>query len=405
MYRFQARLYLVSNLIIAFLWLMLQGISQQARAEDTIKAKVNSYQIVDACGNTKDQVVISIDLGKIVKADSLFGCNFQLSYDSTKLKMHSGLYINTLAEFFEFKQVGFLRSGKIIGVVATNFSSPQVTGSLPLIAFLGDYLTSCKDSVEVRIDYLEFTDEFKKPVVYQSGYVIAEPQKVNDLYIKVYPKVDTNSFAKDSSEIEIILICEHKPDTVVSRLAFTMKVENSKKYMIKNAEVQSTDIIKAESIQILNDSLIVKLLVNGRIDGKPLLKVRVAKNYIDSAKTSYKLDVKEIDECACATRFIPGNGILATEEDNHDTTGVENQNLSQIQGLFYNWITDEFLIRADEIIQRIEIYSILGEKLYDRAGFEEKFLVVPGYGLSNGYYIAILEFLDRRKEKKILIKI
>ena len=82
---------------------MLICISQKAKAEDTVRAKVNSYQIVDPCGDKIDQVLIALDLGKIVKTDSLFGCDFQLSYDTSRLKMHSGLYINTLSEFFEDK--------------------------------------------------------------------------------------------------------------------------------------------------------------------------------------------------------------------------------------------------------------------------------------------------------------
>jgi hypothetical protein len=68
-------------------------------------------------------------------------------------------------------------------------------------------------------------------------------------------------------------------------------------------------------------------------------------------------------------------------------------------------MTDEFMIRTEKSIQRIEIYSILGERLYDRDGFEEKLIIVPANELSAGWYIAIIEFFDKRKEKKILIKI
>jgi hypothetical protein len=404
MYRFQAKLFLINNFIIAFLWLMLLGISQQAKAADTIRAKVNSYQIVDACGKKTDQVLLAIDLGKIVKSDSLFACNFQLSYDSTKLKMHSGLYINTLAEFFDFQQVGFLRSGKIIGVVAANFSSPQVTGDLPLIAFLGDYLTSCRDSAEVKIDYLEFTDEFKRPVSYQSGYVIAEPNKASNLYVKVYPKIDTSKIELDSSGIDIAIFCEHKPDTAVSTLEFYFKIENSKKFKIISSYVLNSEICEIESNKFTDDSLWVKMIVKGKIDGKPLLNIKIIENFRDSIITSFKVVTTKVDECACATKKIPGFGFLTTEV-NKDTTDVDNQVLSQITSGSYNQMTDEFMIRTEKSIQRIEIYSILGERLYDRDGFEEKLIIVPANELCAGWYIAIIEFFDKRKEKKILIKI
>ena len=318
--------------------------------------------------------------------------------------MHSGLYLNTLSEFFDFRQVGFLRSGKIIGVVAANFSSPQVTGDLPLIAFLGDYLTSCRDSAEVKIDYLEFTDEFKRSVSYQSGYVIAEPNKAGNLYLKVYPKLDKNKIELDSSGIDIALFCEHKPDTAVSRLEFYFKIEKSQKFEIIKADVLNSEICELENMDFTGDSLSVKMIVKGKIDGKPLLNIKILEKYRDSIITTFKVVTTMVDECACATKKIPGIGFLTTEVSK-DTTDVDNQVLSQITRGSYNEMTDEFLIRAEKSVQRIEIYSILGERLYDRDGFEEKFVIVPANELSAGWYIAIIEFFDKRKEKKILIKI
>ncbi len=406
MYRSQVKLFLVSNLIIAFLWLMLICISQKAKAEDTVRAKVNSYQIVDPCGDKIDQVLIALDLGKIVKTDSLFGCDFQLSYDTSRLKMHSGLYINTLSEFFEDKNVSFSKSGKITGYVAVaSYFSPPVYGTKPLMAFQGNYLTSCKDSIEIKIEYLEFTDEFKRPVIYQSGYVVAEPNVKNDLHIKVYPKVDTSRFNMDTSEIEIYLLCEHKPDSALSRLEFDLKLQKSEKYIIKSVELLSLDVLDAEDLYFTNDSIIARLNVKGKVDKIPLIKFRIAEINRDTSLTSFEINVTKVDECACVTKKITGIGYLKTEEEKQDTTEVVNQFLSQIQQMSYNKLTDEFLISAEKEIKSIEIYSILGEKLYENAENDKRFIAVPAYKWSAGYYIAIVEFLDKKKEQKILIKI
>ena len=403
MHLYQVKLYLTSSLLFAFFWLMLSGISQKLKADDTLRAKVASYQVVDACGNKKEQVIIAIDLGKIVKSDSLFGCNFQLSYDSTKIKMHSALYINTLAEFFDIKQVGFFRNGKIYGVVAVNFTSPQVTGEKPLIAFLGDYLKYCKDSVEVKIDYLEFTDEFKRPLAYQSGYVVAEPNLKSDLHIKVYPQVDTSKVLIDSSETSVKLICEHKPDTMVSRIGIKVKLENSDKFYFKGLDIVNPIILTKISEEIKENEINSIYSCNSKINDKTLFNLRVGSKKKDTSKAIFTVDITEIDECACATKFVTSTGYLATDVKK-DTTGISDQVLSQIQNVYYNYISDEFIINSDKEIRKVEIYDLLSYKLFDKCFLGEKFIPISANNMNAGCYFTVIEFLDGSKEKKILIK-
>jgi len=184
MYHCPKKCTFTDNLIIfsIIIWLLFIGSSQNGNCTDTLQPFVYSQRQIDVCGDASSkQVVAVIGLGIVKTKDSLFGCNFQLTYNHDKIKFSSALYLNTLSEFFEFQQVGFTEDGKIIGAVTT-FGNIPVAGDLPLIAFLGKYLDNCPDTSLITIDYLEFTDEYKKVISKYIPGIITGNLLQHDIY-------------------------------------------------------------------------------------------------------------------------------------------------------------------------------------------------------------------------------
>lgn len=117
---------------------------------------------IDVCGNENQRrFILVLSIGNVMRSDSLFGYNFQISYDNKIVKFTDALYINTLSEFFDYKSV-FINSkeGKVNGYAITMGMEP-IYGNRPLLALNGLWIGDCPDTTTINIDYIEFTDEFK----------------------------------------------------------------------------------------------------------------------------------------------------------------------------------------------------------------------------------------------------
>ncbi|MCX7909249.1 MAG: T9SS type A sorting domain-containing protein [Ignavibacteria bacterium] len=160
------------------------GISQRkANCELSIYGSLK----IDVCGNENQRrFILVMSIGNVLRSDSLFGFNFQISYSKDKVKITDALYINTLAEFFDTKAVSInSKEGKITGYAILMGMHP-VYGNRPLIAFNGLWISECPDTAIFSVDFIEFTDEFKinidslKPTMLY-GEVLYSKDKVFEL--------------------------------------------------------------------------------------------------------------------------------------------------------------------------------------------------------------------------------
>ena len=401
MYHNHRNLFIISS-IIALLWLVPFGTGHELKAKDT--AHVVSKRIVDVCGKKRDQVVIVIDLGKIVKSDSLFGCNFQLSYDSTKLRFHSALYLNTLAEFFEFKQVGFVRSGKIIGVVATMGMQPTA-GYRPLVGFLGDFLGSCPDSVEIKIDYLEFTDEFKKEYVYSSGYVTAKVLDKSDRYFKVISDKDTTIIdslkTKDSFKIKAV----QGIDSTINHLELELSMKNFKNYYVENVESADTNLLVIDNLNITDEKVNISFFVKGKLNNKEIAIVNIGEKKKGEEVAEILINPVAIDnDCSCFSSKIPGlHYIKSLKKKDDTTTVVEGENVYEDVRDYYSVLNNEWIIESQKTHLLVSIYNVTGNLMAKRqCYFGISRISLDGF--SNGVYYGVIQCSENKIKRKILIK-
>ena len=401
MYHFRRNLFTISNLLL-LLWLASLGVSQPAEAQDSITAKVESRRVVDICGKKNDQVVVVINLGKIVRQDSLFGCNFQLSYDSTKLKFHSALYLNTLAEFFDFKQVGFFKSGKIIGAVATLGMSP-IFGDRPLIGFLGNYTGECADSIEIKIDYLEFTFEFKKIVGYQNGLVEGIVADFPNRSITLKTNSDSTIIDSLNTNCRIGLIAETGNDSTVQILESKLLFRNFNNYTLTDIVSKDTNLVKIEKNRIADDSADITFFVNGRINKQEIAEIAIAEKRKGEEVAEISIVPYKTDDCSCISRYLATNHYVRSERKQDDTTGTGYPDeIGQEIVERFNSGTYEWEIESRDDIE-ITVYDMLGNVIFVRKSISGISRISLDR-FSNGVYFGIIKTKEQRILKKILIK-
>lgn len=153
---------LIGSLIL-LAWLTF-AVSQAALSQRKINCRLNviGSLTIDVCEDDNLKTfVLAVDLGQIYFADSLFGFNYEIHYDTGNVQLENVLYINTLSEGMELKAfTNNSKEGKINGYAMTASLMP-IAGNKPLVAFAFKWKNTCSDSAVFRISYIEFTDEFK----------------------------------------------------------------------------------------------------------------------------------------------------------------------------------------------------------------------------------------------------
>ncbi len=390
---------------MALLWLVPYGTGQELKADEPITAKIVSKRVVDVCGLKKDQVIVVIDLGKIVRSDSLFGCNFQLSYDSTKLRFHSALYLNTLAEFFEFKQVGFVRKGQIIGAVATMGMQP-VAGDRPLIGFLGDYIGECKDSAWIVFDYLEFTDEFTRKVIFENNFVEAIVADKPERYFNLVADNDTTVIDTNAQRANFKIIARQGIDSTLFKLDVKLLMNNFDNFYVESVQSADTNLLKIDSLKITDDSVDISFFVNGKLNNKEIAIISIAEK--KKAKEVAEILIKPVgidNDCSCFKYLNESTHYVKSEEKKQDTTTSVGDFDSDEVKEFYSAMNNEWIIEnRGNGLCRVAIYDARGNLVAQNQCYVGISRISLD-GFSNGVYYGIIQYSNYKKIKmKILIK-
>ncbi len=406
MLHYLIKLFLPSNwlrLIVAFTLLLplIFGGKQEAEAKEKLEIVLKNINTIDVCGDkSKKQIIITVDLGYIAFADSLFAFNFELNYNQNKIKLHSALYLNTLSEFFDFKEVGFDK-GLVKGTLAVNFSAPQVAGNKPLIAFLGDYLLDCPDTTFVNVSYFEFTDEFQKEITgYKSalveGTVVSKPDRILKT---AFDRNLINNFDEDSLQ--------------KLKIRYSYGGKNKIKNLVLNIETDKEDLFEIKDVRSLTEKIVVDTLI--RESGKLIVRSQVLDSInsldafeidilekmkrTDTAKLSIKTNI--VDSCSCIVQILDTNAVLTSykKEDTLNVIDFEPQKRNDIK-IVQNELDIE---NAEGQIKNISVYSVQGQLVMKQESDGSSRQKLKLDLLNNGFYIVIID-LNKEYKKLILIK-
>lgn len=304
-------------------------------------------------------------MGEIKRSDSLFGFNFSVKYDTSKIRFEAPAYIGTLAENFEWKDVNFgLTPGYVVGFAAhVSMNLAPVYGNKPLIGFWGYWKTECLDSTELEIDYLEFTDEFQREVKNFIPVTVNAIIKENVNRTAKVTFTDNKIEIKKDSTIEYGVNIEINPGNRIKRLK--IETDNPEERGFNLVSIETNDIIaEVLDIQYYDTSIVAELELKTELSGLfEVLKFNLNRTKVKGDTLIINANVIEYDECACITKSIPGSMTLESPVfiDTTDTTNFVENMPNRRFNVKYNQYENKLHCELNnEIISEIVIYDIKG---------------------------------------------
>lgn len=296
------------------------GNSDSLFSQESIKPVIRNFYNTRLCSIERHkEVLVLIEIGPVALRDSLYGFDFSVEYDPTLIKFDAPVYINTISEYFEFKDINFgLDYGKVKGYALGNF---PLGGNKPLIGFLGRYLDNCSVSTPIVLDYIEFTDDFEKKIL-----------PADTLWIK--PEIVDNPeyrFECVLHDEEIVFDIEEELKIIGGKINFntiddinTVSVDiriDSDNYLIEEFLPVNSSFWIVES-NILQDGMNIKLRLNeSDNDGYEYeIKLRELRKEADS-QFNMTIVPLQLSECNCVSKYSGDNLTIKTlKKDDSDTT-------------------------------------------------------------------------------------
>ncbi|HOM04391.1 MAG TPA: T9SS type A sorting domain-containing protein [Candidatus Kapabacteria bacterium] len=371
--------------------IMLSSLQAQ---NNTITPTLLSVKTIDECGSINDkELLVLLTIGKITKADSLFGYNFEIKYDPSKIKFNFVSTFGTLSEFFEIKQFTISAADSAIYGTAGHlnpFLAP-VEGDLPLLALQGEWLGDCFDTSEVSLSYIAFTEEFKKDIAEpQNATVEATIADKPDRKLTVlFSDTELIFDQKGAKQTKLVLSSNGKKvtnlqlDLMLNGSSFDITSVNTVGDNIEiNNITKDNGLIKLEisvNNQVLNDTLAIEVMNNS-----------------DIGKVSGWLSIDNaiVGHCDCITQYEINNLELVSEIPD-TTTVVEG---SDETTAYYSRNCDCITVRTDNNDEKIvRIYDINGKMIYLENTYE-KHIRINAEKFARGIYIVEID----SKAKKII---
>ena len=371
----------------------------ELKAKQDITAKVTNINKIDVCGNKAGkEILLVLDIGRIYYSDSLFAFNFELKYDSSKIKINSALYLNTLSEFFDDKIVSFPK-GIVRGAVYVCATCQQIAGDRPLIAFGGEYLESCEDSTYVDISYIEFTDEFQKNISeYKSAVVNGEVEDKADRFLKI--SLNSNKFEnlKKDSTVDIKMKLQYNISAKLKTVDFKMFFDKKNIFDVKEISSINKNVI-IDSI-VRNDSdLLIRARITDTVSNQEILKVTIISNENQKDTVNLKIAPDNINNCSCITRIYDSNVLLISKKEQDDTVSVINEEDNLKNGYHYYENNEFIFINGQDLIENIMIYDLRGSLVWSMYGIKDTKAVISKDNFKKGIYCIVIN----QVKTKILI--
>ena len=324
--------------------------------KSTVIPHINSENIVDICDSiTKQRVIFFVVIDKIQKADSLFGFDLEIKYDTTKLKILNYVNGNTLSEFFDIN-FNYGPNGKISGYgMVHNISSPPSFGDSLLIGFRAEWLSNCPDTSEIQIEDLNFTSEFK--INYDSlgsGDVVAQKKKSYSIEFDFDKNEEMYKYG--DSIIETTMLIKVPGQKNAEYISYHYN-------LIDTLRLIESQVINYNNISVTVDTNINSVNINDleNINGDLVIysKFKIIKSQELTGKTLKVVNLS-MSECSCIDKFISDSLSF-----NNDTTDVsENDKINDYTIIQNN---EYIIIKNSSKINEILIYDYLGrvvDKIY-----------------------------------------
>lgn len=395
--------YWLSNVFIVLLgWLLLGGQPLKAQQHGDVLLKLKSHRNVMVCGEENDKrVQVSLSIGQVNYSDSLYSFDFIIGYDTNKVRISNALTVNTLAEYFEYKGLGFVEPGYFRLYAAQMLGKP-VSGNKALIAFEAKYKGDCSDTVEFFIDYaeVEVSQNLLSRLKYDSAFIkipVTVKETPNSFVVVTFLQDTVDQYGEDSLARVVLNLNTNNLDNV--------------DYLKMILDVPLNDNLVFDNIQYLNDKidfvntysendddkvrLVIEMILKDDVINESIVELNFKRllNRDDEIVVRAKLD--SINECSCAT-FLKGDSfVLKSLKDTIISVDYRFENDdNEIDFLI---VSDELNLGDSDLIEGIEIYNLNGNMVFN-SEIKENLIDVSNFA-RGVYYLQIF------KGGKILKKI
>lgn len=319
----------------------------------TYNLEILDKSAIDLCGKEdyKKYVVFALDMGNVIKSDSLVGFEVALEYNPDVVRIDEQVLSNgTLSKFFKYINASWTR-GEIVmeGLVSLDAFPNPVNGDMPLVAFQGTFIGKCEEDAYFKVKYFYPIDGFKGTI-----------DTIKDITIKgtIADKPDRKlGFIVDKSIREITY-----DSTISINVGVDLGIMESLDYWqtritIEEDSLSLIEVVGTESLII--DSVTAEEGNSYLIDLKVLnsdnlnFTVKVNSNKKDSSLVKMKLETVNSTECICATNF-PQSSFEINNLKTKDT--VVKSTVENVTDLIYS---NGVIMSRDKQLN-IEVYNYSG---------------------------------------------
>ncbi|MBI5325422.1 MAG: T9SS type A sorting domain-containing protein [Ignavibacteriae bacterium] len=399
----------VEKKIIGF-WLLLLiiiGSNQMLKAQDTAHVLLISDSKIDVCGNIYDkEIVVYISIGEVKPSDGFYGFDFEVSYNRSKFIFNEGLYMSTLASFFDEdkRSVEFWESGLIKGYGVTS-SSYSIYGDMPLIAFKGRYLGNCPDTSYLRLKSLNFTEEYTKVFDSTEKYLLVKTEILDkpNRSISAGFSTDTIMF----NEADSIGIATAKINVTnnlrLENIEFEIVTDSAENFRIDTVTSVNSKL-NIDSTFKTGNTLIIYTTVFDELADDSIFAIKIKDLKRNGEIKELKLTPLKVNDCACIKKLAEGK-IIAKGNKPKDTTNTGNIEIeNKIINGYYSEIKDKIIIESESEIREVIIYNMLGNLIKNIIVSDiNKNAEIEANGLPAGIYLVAVR--DKKNEIKKIVMI
>lgn len=367
--------------------------------KELVDVKLTSHFNVSYCQSSvpKNEVLITLGMGDIKKTDSLYGFNFAITYDRSKLNFNSKIIVNTLSEFADYSAVSFgLEPNKLFGAAINNL---PLYGNKELIGFYGEYIGElCNDSALIQLEYIEFTDEFQKEVN-KLDTIWIKPSRA-ELNYSINPNFYNTNYEYDSTTTNVIPL-ELNTDNVnyLDYVGFKISSENNSyelNYSNLNQDYELsnyTNNINSFEIVLLNrNSSNVKENVN-------LFDIIIDRKIKETdTNSSIFIEPLKLSDCNCFDYSkVTSDSIKIKYIQNVSTEVVDSEYISK-----FNY-QDNVISYENNMMNAntIQLFNYVGEILINEKVNSNHYQ--KRINLINGVYLGVIHLDKQIIKKKILV--
>ena len=388
---------LITKIFITGLVIILYLISPVDLKSREITAKITKTNDFVVCSKINDKsVVLIIDIGNVLKSDSLYACNFEIEYIPEVVRYGGMLSSSTLiGDNTDFSAVGDSAARVIRGYIYDNY---PLFGNKPLFALRIDLRDTCYfDSIPFKLKYIEFTDEYQNNVSKYEDIKVAVIQ--NDKHnLKSEIKQDTMFF--ENKKITVPVVISEKNFKNITDFQLTIKGIDTDKFVLEN--IIANNELQFVSKENDDDKTYINFLKSKLLTEDTYINLEF-KSLNDSIEIESKIIVKSYlnDKCSCNLTSIIDSVVFKqyAKKDTSDTSSVYLENEITKFNFFNNYLS----IENQDAIKEIELVDLTGKVIEIFEVNNDKFYIDLLNRYSIGVYILVINTELNKFRKKIFI--